>query len=67
MIGVESTQPDPAVGCVLAVLVLRKPCGTVGNDDIGADLKDVMAEMYCALVTKRLSALSTSSLVDTLS
>jgi hypothetical protein len=64
LIRVESTQADPAVRCIFAVLVLWKPCGAVGDGDIGTDFKNVMAVMYSALGAARSSALSTSAFVN---
>lgn len=58
---IVSTQADPAIRCIIAVRVLRKSLGAVGNDDLGADLNNVMAVVYCALDAETSSALSTSS------
>ena len=57
---IVSAQADPAIRCIVAVRVLRKSYGAVGDDDIGADLNYVMAVMYCALGAERPSALITS-------
>ena len=56
---IVSIQTDPAIRCIIAVRVLRKSCGAVGNDDVGTDLNNVMAVVYCTLDAERSSALST--------
>lgn len=58
---IVSTQANPAIRCIVAVRGLRKSFGAVGNDDICADLNNVMAVVYCALDAESSSALSTSS------